>query len=211
VLKYDALFGAACADDRERLRTVLQGARSDAVGRREPASTFDVEFRLSLPGTASWVSLTGRTFYEGGKTTGHALRVVGTVHDITARRRAEEALRDEAQIVETIQHVGSALATELDLATLVQTVTDEATKLAGAQFGAFFYNVVDKNGESYTLYAISGVAREAFAKFPMPRNTEVFEPTFRGTGIVRSDDITKDPRYGKNAPHHGMPKGTFRS
>jgi signal transduction histidine kinase len=24
---------------------------------------------------------------------------------------------------------------------------------------------------------------------------------------VRSDDITKDPRYGRNAPHHGMPKG----
>jgi GAF domain-containing protein len=24
---------------------------------------------------------------------------------------------------------------------------------------------------------------------------------------VRSDDIRKDPRYGRNAPHHGMPKG----
>ena len=24
---------------------------------------------------------------------------------------------------------------------------------------------------------------------------------------IRSDDITKDPRYGKNAPYHGMPKG----
>jgi Osmosensitive K+ channel histidine kinase len=51
------------------------------------------------------------------------------------------------------------------------------------------------------------VPREAFAKFPMPRNTEVFEPTFKGTGVVRSPDITKDPRYGHNAPHHGMPAG----
>jgi signal transduction histidine kinase/CheY-like chemotaxis protein len=41
----------------------------------------------------------------------------------------------------------------------------------------------------------------------MPRNTAVFAPTFTGEGIVRSDDITKDPRYGKNAPHYGMPKG----
>ena len=41
----------------------------------------------------------------------------------------------------------------------------------------------------------------------MPRNTEVFEPTFKGTGVVRSADITKDPRYGHNAPHHGMPRG----
>jgi len=41
----------------------------------------------------------------------------------------------------------------------------------------------------------------------MPRNTAVFEPTFRGTGIVRSDDITKDPRYGRSGPYFGMPPG----
>jgi signal transduction histidine kinase len=41
----------------------------------------------------------------------------------------------------------------------------------------------------------------------MPRNTAVFGPTFTGQGIVRSDDIRKDPRYGKNAPYYGMPKG----
>jgi serine phosphatase RsbU (regulator of sigma subunit) len=41
----------------------------------------------------------------------------------------------------------------------------------------------------------------------MPRNTAVFDPTFRGRGIVRSDDITADPRYGRNAPYHGMPDG----
>jgi signal transduction histidine kinase len=41
----------------------------------------------------------------------------------------------------------------------------------------------------------------------MPRNTQIFGPTFRGEGIVRSDDITKDPRYGKNTPRKGMPEG----
>jgi GAF domain-containing protein len=41
----------------------------------------------------------------------------------------------------------------------------------------------------------------------MPRNTAVFAPTFNGEAIVRSDDILKDPRYGKNDPHYGMPKG----
>jgi signal transduction histidine kinase len=48
---------------------------------------------------------------------------------------------------------------------------------------------------------------EAFAHYPLPRFTAIFAPTFRGQGIIRSDDITKDERYGKNAPHHGMPKG----
>ena len=66
---------------------------------------------------------------------------------------------------------------------------------------------IDDKGESYTLYTLSGAPREAFAKFPMPRNTAVFAPTFNGEGIVRSADITKDPRFGKNEPYFGMPKG----
>ena len=41
----------------------------------------------------------------------------------------------------------------------------------------------------------------------MPRNTKIFAPTFAGESIVRSDDITQDPRCGQNAPYHGMPAG----
>ncbi|MGW3021234.1 ATP-binding SpoIIE family protein phosphatase [Streptomyces longwoodensis] len=122
-------------------------------------------------------------------------------------RRRESELREEAAVVELLQEVGGALAAELDLDTLVQHASDAATRLAGAAFGAFFYNVLGETGESYLLYVISGVDRSVFDKFPMPRNTQVFEPTFRGLGVVRSDDITTDPRYGHNAPHHGMPEG----
>ena len=57
------------------------------------------------------------------------------------------------------------------------------------------------------LYTLAEAPREAFEKFPMPHNTAVFEPTFRGSSVLRSDDITRDPRYGHNAPHHGPPSG----
>jgi PAS domain S-box-containing protein len=114
---------------------------------------------------------------------------------------------DPARVLRTLLRVGSAVAAEIDLERAVQIVTDAATELTGAAFGAFFYNVTDDAGESYMLYALSGVPREAFAQFPMPRNTKVFAPTFAGEGIVRSDDIQKDPRYGQSAPHHGQPKG----
>jgi len=89
----------------------------------------------------------------------------------------------------------------------VQAVTDAATSLTGAAFGAFFYSVLDEQGGSYAVYTLSGVPREAFAKFPMPRNTAVFGPTFTGQDVVRVDDITQDPRYGHNSPHRGMPHG----
>ena len=39
-------------------------------------------------------------------------------------------------------------------------------ELTGAAFGAFFYNVVDDRGETYTLYTLSGVPREAFDQVP---------------------------------------------
>jgi two-component sensor histidine kinase len=124
-----------------------------------------------------------------------------------ARSEFSEALRDHAAILETLNRVGQSLASDLDLEHVVQFATDAATKLSGAEFGAFFYNVTDPKDQSYTLYSLSGAPREAFSKFPMPRNSEIFDPTFKGLCAIRSDDITKDPRYGKNAPYHGMPKG----
>jgi PAS domain S-box-containing protein len=124
-----------------------------------------------------------------------------------AHAAAQAALEDEARLVETLHRIGVSLTGETQLERIVQAATDEATSLTGAQFGAFFYNVVNDAGEAYTLYTISGVPREAFANFPMPRNTAVFAPTFHGEGVVRSDDITRDPRYGRSAPYHGMPRG----
>nr|WP_313901217.1 ATP-binding protein [Methylobacterium sp. J-048] len=123
------------------------------------------------------------------------------------RSRSEDALREERRTLETLNRIGTVLAAELDLGRVVQMVTDAGVDLTGAQFGAFFYNVLDPKGESYMLYTLSGVDRSEFDKFPMPRNTSVFAPTFGGEGVVRSDDILTDGRYGRNTPHKGMPKG----
>jgi signal transduction histidine kinase/CheY-like chemotaxis protein len=132
---------------------------------------------------------------------------VKVLRDRTSQRRAEEDLREERRALELLNKAGSALASETDLPRLVQIVTDVGVELSGAQFGAFFYNVLNDSGEGYMVYTLSGAPIEAFSKFPMPRNTAVFGPTFRGEGIVRSDDITKDPRYGLNASRKGMPEG----
>ncbi len=123
------------------------------------------------------------------------------------RRQSQRAIQDEAALLEQLNRVGNAVAAEVELERAVQVVTDAATRLSGAAFGAFFYNVINERGESYTLYTLSGAPREAFAKFPQPRNTQVFGPTFRGEAVVRSADITKDPRYGKNPPYYGNPPG----
>jgi PAS domain S-box-containing protein len=133
---------------------------------------------------------------------------------LLARQRAEEqllaakeALQEETRLLELLNETGAKINSELNLETLIQMVTDAATELSDAQFGAFFYNVVNEQGEAFLLYTLSGAPKEAFEHFGMPRNTKVFEPTFSGTRVVRSDDITADSRYGKMAPHYGMPEG----
>jgi PAS domain S-box-containing protein len=130
-----------------------------------------------------------------------------TLRDDTQRAENEERLRDQAQTLETLYRTGETLAGELDLQRVVQAVTDAAVKLTGAQFGAFFYNVENAAGESLMLYTLAGAERSAFDGFGMPRATAVFQPTFKGEGVVRSEDILADPRYGRSAPHHGMPQG----
>ena len=110
-------------------------------------------------------------------------------------------------VFELLYEASKLITSEIELQNVVQKVTDIGTELAGAQFGAFFYSVTNQNGESLVLYTISGVAREAFSKFPMPRNTKIFEPTFTAAGTVRYDDVTQQPHYGQNPPYQGMPKG----
>ena len=102
---------------------------------------------------------------------------------------------------------GKTLASKLDLQAVVQAVTDAATQLSGAQFGAFFYNTTDEQGDAFLLYTLSGAPREAFEQFGQPRATALFGPTFRGEAPIRCDDVLQDPRYGTMAPHYGMPQG----
>ena len=135
--------------------------------------------------------------------------------DISDRKRADaERARllalAQQQVATTrkLNQVGGTVASTLDRSQIVSAVTDGATELTGAEFGAFFYNETDPtSGESYLLYTLSGAPKEAFDKFPHPRATAIFGPTFRGEQVIRLDDVTKDARYGQSAPFYGMPKG----
>ncbi len=160
--------------------------------------------RIRKDGTPLDVSLTVSPVKDAAGTIIGASKIA---RDITSRKRMEEALRDETRVLELLNKTGSTIASQLDLQMLVQTITDAATELSGAQFGAFFYSARGSEEGGDTLRAVSGASREAFSSFPMPQATQVFHATLVGEGVVRSDDITRDKRYGKMAPHLGMPEG----
>ncbi len=129
------------------------------------------------------------------------------VLDVTAHREAETSLREQTQVLATLNTIGTALAGQLDLEPLIQMITDAGVELTGAAFGAYFHNEMDESGERLHLFTLSGAAREHFESLGRPRATAVFGPTFRNEGAIRSDDILADPRYGQHEPHRGMPRG----
>ncbi len=193
--------------DAEFLDDKAQAAAVMATDERVMSSGIaqQIEEEVSLPdGTrAIWLSTKVPLRDEAGDVVG----LVGASIDITARKAIEADLEDERQTLEILNRTGAAVAAELDLERVVQLVTDAGVELTGARFGAFFYNVLNEAGEAFMLYTLSGAERSDFENFGMPRATAVFKPTFDGDGAIRSDDILADPRYGRSAPHYGMPKG----
>jgi PAS domain S-box-containing protein len=167
----------------------------------EPAHVQDEVF-FKVDGTSFPVEYWVEPFMRDGEHVG----AICTFIETSERQAAEAALREESRILETLNETGAAIAGELELKKLVQMVTDAGVALTGAQFGAFFYNVLNDAGESYMLYTLSGARPDQF-DFGMPRATAVFHPTFAGEGPIRSEDIMADPRYGKSEPHFGMPEG----
>jgi len=82
-------------------------------------------------------------------------RIVGAskiARDISERVRLETIAREQLAVTQKLGEVGAKLSSTLDRDAIVQRVTDVATELTTAEFGAFFYNVNDpESGEASVL------------------------------------------------------------
>ncbi len=89
---YDTYLSGIHPNDVERVTMTTLGAL-DVTG----SGSYRAEYRIVAPdGAERWISAAGRTHFEDGR----AIRMVGTVRDVTARKRAEEQaqlLGDELQ------------------------------------------------------------------------------------------------------------------
>jgi len=121
-------------------------------------------------------------------------RVVGAskiARDISGRKAAE---RERAELLareQTLNQVGPRLAAQLDLKKLAREVTDIATKLTGAEFGAFFHSGTDGKGEPCTLHSISGA---------LPEDLANFRPRLEPNRPVRVDDLAAEAGGARKVP-----------
>ncbi|WP_332876405.1 hybrid sensor histidine kinase/response regulator [Massilia sp. S19_KUP03_FR1] len=138
---------------------------------------------------------------------GAVVRWFGTNTDVDQVKRVEQALRDESHVLELLNNTGSALASQRDLRSLLQTATDAATGIAGARFGAFFYHSKDPSRSLYTLFTLSGAVSPDAESFADASPTALFGPSLRGSGVIRSNDVGTDPRFGAEPGQWHVPAG----
>jgi PAS domain S-box-containing protein len=91
---YDVFLSGVHPDDRERTDAMVKRAL-DPSGE----GTMDIEYRTIgiMDRIQRWVHASGRTFFENGV----PMRFVGTVQDITQRKKADDAMQRLAAIVES--------------------------------------------------------------------------------------------------------------
>jgi len=143
-------------------------------------------------------------------------RIMGAskiARDITDRKRAEREraslLAREQEVrrtAELLNSVAAKLTAQLDIHKLIQEMTDIATALLGAEMGSFFHNLITEESGPQRLQTPSGVLPEGFAGVAIGHDSDVFGTTTRGERILRSDDVTQDPRFDQNSPYPRMPQ-----
>ncbi|HEU4583931.1 MAG TPA: GAF domain-containing protein [Polyangiaceae bacterium] len=120
------------------------------------------------------------------------------------RTEAARRAKEERDTLEIVNQVGLALAGELQQDKLVRAVTDYATRLAGAAFGAFFYKDTAGNADSAVACSVSGAPREAFQALAAACDPERFTAVIAAQGVVRVDDLRSEAKYEQAPPHHGL-------
>ncbi|QGZ43363.1 PAS domain S-box protein [Pseudoduganella flava] len=156
----------------------------------ETGSPFEMEFPIrGADGRYRWFLTRANPVRAAD---GQTLRWFGTSTDVDQVKRAQEALRDETAVLELLNSTGNALARHRDLQPLLQEVTDAATRISGARFGAFFYNLRD-DADALTLYTLSGEPPPAYGNLTRASAAALFGHALDGSGVTRCDDLLRHP------------------
>lgn len=150
------------ADDASRLIAIKRRVLETGASARE-------EVRTTIGGVPFYYDLTVEPLLDAqGRTVG----IMGASHDITERKRAEDALRESselltAELVDTklLQDVSTTLISEEDSGTLYEMIIDAARRIMRSEFASMqmLYPERGKGGE-LKLLAFRGFSPEA-AKF----------------------------------------------
>jgi signal transduction histidine kinase len=107
---------------------------------------------------------------------------------------------DEAQALRRLLDVALALGAERRTEPMLQRILAAARELAAARYAAI--GVPDGDG-GFALFLTSGVDAETWELIgALPRSHGVLGALLASPGVIRTPDITTDPRFGYYPRHH---------
>ncbi|WP_027152829.1 PAS domain S-box protein [Mesorhizobium sp. WSM2561] len=151
-LTLESLFDAVCPDDRARVRRTMEAARSTA-------EMYESEFRINLPGgDTRWIGTIGRSSLDAR---GKAVRMTGVLTDLTARKRAEEAIRESEERYRVVAETASDAIITIDSTSIILFANRATEKIFG-------YTVAEMVGNELTMLMpnhLRGVHRSSLARY----------------------------------------------
>ncbi len=147
-------------------------------------------------GSDVWVDVRRTLMHD---TDGTPIGYIGVSKDITLRKRAEEQLRQESRINETLHRLAASFATELEFSKLVHLITDESRTLTGADFGVFVFQPSDEKELAPPPYLTRADDSESPAS-TASMLAAAFALACDGAGTARLADLRK-----ASAPWQGAP------
>jgi signal transduction histidine kinase/anti-sigma regulatory factor (Ser/Thr protein kinase) len=108
--------------------------------------------------------------------------------ELSETNRGVVALYDE---LDTVQRVGRVVASKLDLAALLQAITDATVELSGAECGGFFRK--DPLNANFTCQTVAGPLGIAMQNCSLINIEELIAPGM-DRELIRIDDLSADKR-----------------
>ena len=174
-----------CPDDRDEVRAkaidVLKGKSSEPY-----------EFRfVRKDGQTIWVSDRLTSIWYRGKRS-----VLGTIADITERKKIETEVLEYTRQIEALFNVGATANRTLNIGELLNVVLDMVLGVMGAEAGGVF--LVERESGELALRAYKGTSAEFASKVEAVRLGEGFT---RRAALSKMplvvEDIAADPRLGR--------------
>ncbi|WP_417486087.1 PAS domain-containing protein [Maricaulis sp.] len=125
---FDDFSSRVHPDDLERVMLSI----NDHLALRKP---FDIEFQICHEaGWYLWVRARGQAQWDAG---GQAMRMAGSIDDITARKTAENRAQDRLRMLELAGQAASIGYVEIDLSSGTGMASDEVYEILGLERNTF--------------------------------------------------------------------------
>jgi PAS domain S-box-containing protein len=172
-------------DDRERVAGIYRAYI------RGELSLYQVEFRQrTADGQWKWILSLGKVVEHDSR--GQPLRMLGTHTDITARKQAEDAVRQRGEDLANLLEVSKTLAVTLAFEPVLQAATDGATKLLGLESAAIYL----LEGEWLHLWAttppLDPKLPEPFRRARLVDHPHIREAMSTGRPVLLPDSATAE-------------------